>query len=106
MTIRSIRSLVAAVLVLTAGGVARANYPHSLCRWTGIGWSDGYHSQAGCPPKGHLVHRQAAIVPAAKVKPTPWWMIPAADAEQVPAPAPAPAPPDGSSVVGPDVLRR
>ncbi|HEY2413367.1 MAG TPA: hypothetical protein VGI40_14040 [Pirellulaceae bacterium] len=105
MTIRLLQSLVAAVLVFTAASAANANYPNSICRWTGIGWSDGYHSHAACPPRPHAVARQAVAAPAAMPSAMPWWTIPAAGAEQVPTPA-APPPANDSSVVGQGVIRR
>jgi len=104
MTIRTLQSLVAAVLVLTVAGAANANYPHSICRWTGIGWSDGYHSHAACPPRPHAVAKQGVAVPVGSPNALPWWMTPASGAEQVPTPAPVPG--DDSSGVGKGVVRR
>src|SRR5262245_18518791 len=105
MRIHGLPSLVAAMLVLTTAGVASANYPYSLCRWTGIGWSDGYHSHYGCPPKRHALVQQAGSTPASQPNAMPWWMTPAPEAEQLPPPAPTPQAND-ASVVGQGVIRR
>jgi hypothetical protein len=110
----SIVPIVAATLLVATESPATAQMPSSMCRWSGIGWSDGYHSHTACPPKPHAVHRAAPPVfntpvapiapvmvssPAAKPTPVPWWKIPASERER-PAPEPMPAPMD--SVVTPD----
>jgi hypothetical protein len=104
MMTQRFQSLVVAVLVFSAVSAANANYPHSVCRWLGTGCSDGYHSHAACPPRPHAAARQAVVIPAAARNTTPWWMIPAANAEQRLTPAQVPA--NDSSVVGQGVIRR
>ena len=74
MSIRALRSLVLALTVLTILPTAWAELPHQCGRRAGIGWSDGYHSHAACPPQAPLImHTQVA---AAKPVALPWWKIP------------------------------
>ena len=105
MRIRTLQLLVTAVLILMAIGAANASYPHSCCRWLGTGWSDGYHSHYGCPPKGHQLSRQAAGLPAMTPNTLQWWIGPSKSAEQVPTPAQT-QPANDASVVGQGVIRR
>jgi|SRR4051812_44020648 hypothetical protein len=105
MTIFLLRSVVAAVAILMVGEAVSAHDVLTVGRWSGIGWSDGYHSHAGCPPKPRVVAHHVVKPQPVKQKPIPWWMVPAADAEQLPAPTPS-EPADGSSVVGQGVIRR
>ena len=93
MLCQSIISIVAVMLVISIAPVARAQVPFSVCRWAGIGWSDGYHSHTACPPRSHAVYRAAPPVFSAPVAPIapvavapngsptpaalPWWKTPA-----------------------------
>jgi hypothetical protein len=118
MSCRTILPFAIVVSLLTVTPLVRAELPHALGRYTGVGWSDGYHSRVACPPKRQIVpHTQPAV------KPVPWWAIPASDAdsEQLPSPAtnepatsrsPQPTgtslfrqPGEGSSVSAPSLMR-
>jgi len=78
MLIHRWHRVVTTVVILATMPAARAELPHPLGRYSGMGWSDGYHSQAACPPKAPLIiHKPVA---PAKAGPIPWWKIPASDA--------------------------
>ena len=54
MRLRPIILLASLATVLTIAPIARAGWGNEICRSTGLGWSDGYHSRTACPPKGSL----------------------------------------------------
>jgi len=113
MLIRSIIRVVAVVALLSIVTIARADWTHTVGRYLGVGWSDGYHSRSACPPR-HMGTKQYVE------EKLPWWATPAADAEQLPQPPPANAsgahayppgvaslfrsPGEGSSVIESDKL--
>jgi len=110
-------SIITAALALTVAPAARGELPQlpqSIARHHGIGWSDGYHSRAACPPKKIVQHRSAAVFPASTPKsaPVPWWKIPPAPTEPAmgePLPAPAAkeaAPTRFSTTSGPSLFRQ
>ena len=107
-------SIVAAVLAVTVVPRARGELPHSMGRYLGVGWGDGYHSRAGCPPKRHIAHQAVLPGPLAvhgPTTPTPWWKIPAdgtaRDVELLPHPAGIePAPTGTSPATGPSLFRQ
>jgi hypothetical protein len=76
------------VTVLALGSTLQAGHGQAIGRYIGVGWSDGYHSRTVCPPKRHMLHAAAPVpvMQAPPIKQVPWWMIPAADAENLPAP--------------------
>jgi hypothetical protein len=77
-------SLALAIALGAVVSAARGESRHSMGRYWGVCWSDGYHSRAACPPKRHVSHHhQPAPAPTA----VPWWKVPAADAEELPHPA-------------------
>jgi hypothetical protein len=81
MTTRLILSCVAILASVAIVPPARGEWIHSVGRYLGVGWSDGYHSHTACPPKRAL---KKAAAPAG---PPPWWTIPADAAEPLPHPA-------------------
>ncbi len=88
MSVRFIRSVVTTVTILSFVSAAHAVEGHVVGRYLGMGWNDGYHSHTACPPKKqhHYFHMPVA---AAKPVPTPWWKLPATDAEMIGSPTPA-----------------
>jgi hypothetical protein len=48
---RAIVGILGIVTALTLTTGARAHWWHQMGRSAGLGWSDGYHSRTGCPPK-------------------------------------------------------
>src|SRR5437762_702717 len=90
MSTRPSVSLIASAMILTALPIARAELPHSIGRYCGIGWSDGYHSHTACPPKRHIVHHQSP-----PPKPVPWWAVPAAQPDT---PQPETLPPPAGQI--------
>lgn len=88
------------ILALGLMPVVRAGGGHSLGRYLGVGWGDGYHAPP-CPP-----HRGRRTPPPAAV---PWWMLPAhaeprpVEVEPLPVPA-GPRPPAASPEPGPKHL--
>lgn len=83
-------TIVSVLLAVPTAATLRAEPVSSIGRYLGVGWSDGYHSHAACPPKRHVVR---AILPAPSAAPSsapaksiPWWMIPADNPENLPAP--------------------
>jgi hypothetical protein len=71
---------------LTIVPLAKAQPPHSLSRYLGVHWSDGYHSRTACPPKrGAAYFSGNESAPASG--PAPWWKIPSPEAERLPPPA-------------------
>jgi hypothetical protein len=81
MPARLIVLLVAILAAVSFAPPARGEWMHSIGRYLGVGWSDGYHSQTACPPK-HVARK-----PVALPGPPPWWTIPADSAEPLPHPA-------------------
>lgn len=99
MSIRARLPLVAAVTILSIAPAARGEFPHNVGRYTGIGWSDGYHSRTACPPKQHLaIHKPVAAV---KPTPTPWWKIPATDVQTANGPSLFRQPGEGTTLNAP-----
>lgn len=83
-------TIVSVLLAVSAATTLRAEPANSIGRYLGVGWSDGYHSHAACPPKRHVVRTILPGPPAARsaapAKSIPWWMIPADNPENLPPP--------------------
>jgi hypothetical protein len=75
-----------AIAAMTIVPLAKAEPRHSVSRYLGVHWSDGYHSQTACPPKRGAVYFPA-FESASASGPVPWWKIPSPEAERLPAPA-------------------
>ncbi len=93
--------VVVAGSLLTIGASVAADPLHSVGRHLGIGWSDGYHSRAACPPRHPLL--RTSPQPA---KPVPWWMVPAEGDENLPSPAPGDITPNPGATTGPSLFRQ
>jgi hypothetical protein len=91
MLIRLMLRIVAVVALLSIVTTARADWTHTVGRYLGVGWSDGYHSRYACPPR-HIGAKQQME------EKLPWWATPATDAEQLPAPGAHAYPPTGPSL--------
>jgi hypothetical protein len=74
-----------AIAALTILPLAKAEPPHSLSRYLGVHWSDGYHSRTACPPKRGAVYFPV-FESAPASGPVPWWKIPSTEGERLPAP--------------------
>ena len=86
MQFRQSLSFAVAIAALTIVPLAKAEPPHSLSRYLGVHWSDGYHSRTACPSKRSAVYFPA-FESAPAGGPVPWWKIPSTEAERLPAPA-------------------
>ena len=93
MLIRSMTRVVAIVAILSIVTIARADWTHTVGRYLGVGWSDGYHSRYACPPRPIRAKQHVE-------EKLPWWATPAADAEQLPQP-PTPANASGAPAYPP-----
>ena len=77
MPLRLSLLVLTAVTIFTILPAAQATAPNVFGRHLGIGWSDGYHSHAACPPKHRILHHKQTIVAAPAD--VPWWKIPAVE---------------------------
>src|SRR5262245_66323625 len=71
----AILRIIAVLTLVSAATTTVAGAEHSIWRWAGLGWGDGYHSHGACPPR-HSASKQA-------LQSLPWWAIPA-DAPSLP----------------------
>jgi hypothetical protein len=80
---RSLVSLIAAVSLVTIVPQAQAEVLGAMGRYLGVGWGDGFHSRAACPPRRH-----SGFNPYGPYYPgtLPWWTVPQ-EAEPLPHPA-------------------
>jgi hypothetical protein len=99
----SVISLIAAISFVTLAPEARGELAGGLGRYLGVGWGDGYHSRAACPPRRH-----SGFNPYGPYYPgtTPWWTVPE-EAEPLPHPAAqSPATTGAFSPAGPSLFRQ
>jgi hypothetical protein len=78
MRIRLLGSIAVHIAIVATIPHAQAAMPHSLGRHCGLGWGDGYHAPAACPPTRHRLFHQQSAAPSG----IPWWMIPASRSER------------------------
>jgi len=83
MKCRLLLPLIAAVSLVTIVPSVQAEVHGAIGRYLGVGWGDGFHSRAACPPRRH-----SGFNPYGPYYPgtLPWWTVPQ-EAEPLPHPA-------------------
>jgi hypothetical protein len=75
---RAMVGIVAVVATVSLAAECHAHWWQQMGRSAGLGWSDGYHSRTGCPPRGGVPNYACAECqsipaprPLAQPQPTP-----------------------------------